>query len=387
MFLFIVIVVFLNVGDVGKPAVKNNKATRKKIVKKTLQEGETVKTEIVEETEIVEDKKFSSNENFNDLLAKVDAIKEDVNVDNDTNSSSSGFSSSISSISSSNFIGNVDRNVLSNRKSDNKRRDKEENKQMFFRRKDNKSKGNVTEIFGINISGGFFGSVYSSCVAPLNYLAYAGGAHENFGIPLLKDFGFVSRADITKFSTSVICFTYKRFKKIDESWSYLFNIDSGLWGSQQFDVLQTSTLNCLVLFGINREWNSFSDWYSRRVNKSVKRIESSITLGPNVFFSVTNFVSKNILNNLIRPYDDWVKLDTCLTCFADVAIKIALLRLVYDTGKSFEVGFTITNFITYSGSKTALGYSPLTFRNPFKSGIWNLLQIYMDFGLKTNIVD
>ena len=380
MFLFIVIVVFLNVGDVGKPAVKNNKATRKKIVKKTLQEGETVKTEIVEY------KNSLQMENFNDLLAKVDAIKEDVNVDNDTNSSSSSFSSSTSSISSSSFVDNVNRNVLSNRKSDNKRREKE-NKQMFFRRKDNKSKGNVTEIFGINISGGFLGSVYSSWVAPFYYLSGMIEAHEHFGIPLLKDFGFVSRADITEFSTSVICFTYKRFKKIDESWSYLFNIDSGLWGSRQFDVLQTSTLNCLVLFGINRTWNSFSDWYSRRVNKSVKRIESSITLGPNVFFSVTNFVSKNILNNLDSPYDDWVKKDTCLTCFADVAIKIALLRLVYDTGKSFEVGFTITNFITYSGSKTTLGYSPLTFRNPFKSGIWNLLQIYMDFGLKTNIVD
>ena len=146
----------------------------------------------------------------------------------------------------------------------------------------------------------------------------------------------------------------------------------GLW--QDKERFQANVLGCSVLFGFNERLGI-------RLEKNIKRVEGSVCVGPNIFLNLTNFVGK--VMNLDKPYADWADDSTCLPIFVDIVVKIAALRVIYSSGRSFEFGFTMTNFIQYDNNGGTL---KISLKNPLDYGWQHLFQVYIDLGLAVRCV-
>lgn len=211
--------------------------------------------------------------------------------------------------------------------------------------------------------------------------------HKDCGLPLFKSFGFVFRIDKIAFSKPIICYDLNYFKKI---YDYLYlhvNLTLGLWAHRNLilDNIEASTINFVPLVGLN--------WiYKKYVSKKIYRLEGGILLGLNFSFSPANFVSKNIiekdgLNTDI--YNEICNNANCVSLFADLVIKIPIIRILFKSGKIFEIGWLVTNFITYCnprgggpGQHAPAGPdydSRITFQNPLKYNLAHLWQIYFNF--------
>ena len=76
------------------------------------------------------------------------------------------------------------------------------------------SGGKVTEIFGLNISGGFFTDLYSCFFVPIQMRfkhmsahKYEPPLHQDYGCPFLKgSLNYVTRCSDMRCSNSIICF-------------------------------------------------------------------------------------------------------------------------------------------------------------------------------------
>lgn len=217
-----------------------------------------------------------------------------------------------------------------------------------------------------------------------------GDFHKGWGLPLWKSFGFVFRINKIALSKPIICYDLNYFKKI---YDYLYlhvNLTLGLWAHRniELDKIEASTINFVPLVGLN--------WiYKKYVSKNIYRLEGGILLGLNFSFSPANFVSKNILpkGDLIGSYNNIYNRicenANCVSVFADLVIKIPIIRITFTSGKIFEIGWLITNFITYCeprgggpGQHAPAGPdydSRITFQNPLKHKIAHMWQIYFNF--------
>lgn len=211
--------------------------------------------------------------------------------------------------------------------------------------------------------------------------------HKDGGLPLFKSFGFVFRIDKIAFSKPIICYDLNYFKKIYDYLYLHINLTLGLWCHRNLilDKIEASTINFVPLVGLN--W-----FYKKYVSKKIYRLEGGILLGLNFSFSPANFVSKNIiekdgLNTDI--YNAICNNANCVSLFADLVIKIPIIRITFTSGKIFEIGWLVTNFITYCqprgggpGQHAPAGPdydSRITFQNPLKYNLAHLWQIYFNF--------
>ena len=215
-----------------------------------------------------------------------------------------------------------------------------------------------------------------------------GDFHKGWGLPLFKSFGFVFRIDKIALSKPIICYDLNFFKKIYEFLYLHVNLTLGLWAHRniELDNIEASTINFVPLVGLN--------WiYKKYVSKNIYRLEGGILLGLNFSFSPANFVSKNILpkGDLIdffdNIYNEICENVNCVSVFADLVIKIPIIRITFTSGKIFEIGWLITNFINYE-EEAALGVSRpsgtdfedrIIFQNPLKYKLAHLWQIYFNF--------
>ena len=215
-----------------------------------------------------------------------------------------------------------------------------------------------------------------------------GDFHKGCGLPLWKSFGFVFRIDKIALSKPIICYDLNYFKKI---YDYLYlhvNLTLGLWAHRniELDNIEASTINFVPLVGLN--------WiYKKYVSKKIYRLEGGILLGLNFSFSPANFFSKNILPKgglVVFPDDIYNKIcnnANCVSVFADLVIKIPIIRITFTSGKIFEIGWLITNFINYE-EEAGIGVSKasgtdfedrIIFQNPLKYKLAHLWQIYFNF--------
>ena len=217
-----------------------------------------------------------------------------------------------------------------------------------------------------------------------------GDFHKGWGLPLWKSFGFVFRINKIALSKPIICYDLNYFKKI---YDYLYlhvNLTLGIWAHRniELDNIEASTINFVPLVGLN--------WiYKKYVSKKIYRLEGGILLGLNFSFSPANFVSKNIINkNGLEDvygniYNEICNNANCVSVFADLVIKIPIIRITFTSGKIFEIGWLVTNFITYCeprgggpGQYAPAGPdydSRITFKNPLKYNLAHLWQIYFNF--------
>ena len=135
--------------------------------------------------------------------------------------------------------------------------------------------------------------------------------------------------------------------------------------------------------------------YKKYVSKKIYRLEGGILLGLNFSFSPANFFSKNIINknDLYNVYNDIYNRicnnANCVSLFADLVIKIPIIRITFTSGKIFEIGWLVTNFITYReprehffGVAHVMGANDedrITFQNPLKYKLAHIWQIYFNF--------
>lgn len=166
------------------------------------------------------------------------------------------------------------------------------------------------------------------------------------------------------------------------------NLTLGLWCHRNLILnnIEASTINFIPLIGLS--------WiYKRYVSKRIYKIEGGILLGPNFSFSPANFVSKNILpkGGLIafsdNIYNKICEKVHCVSVFADLVIKIPIIRITFTSGKIFEIGWLITNFINYE-KEAGLLVSRLSgtvfedriiFQNSLKYKLAHLWQICFNF--------
>ena len=214
--------------------------------------------------------------------------------------------------------------------------------------------------------------------------------HKGWGLPLFKSFGFVFRIDEIAFSKPIICYDLNYFKKIYDYLYLHINLTLGLWCHRNLflDKIEASTINFVPLVGLN--------WiYKKYVSKKIYRLEGGILLGLNFSFSPANFVSKNIIEKdgldyvYENIYNEICNNANCVSVFADLVIKIPVIRITFTSGKIFEIGWLITNFITYCkprgggpGQYAPAGPdydSRITFQNPLKYNLAHLWQIYFNF--------
>ena len=214
-----------------------------------------------------------------------------------------------------------------------------------------------------------------------------GDYHKGCGLPLFKSFGFVFRIDKIALSKPIICYDLNYFKKIYDYLYLHINLTLGLWCHRNLilDKIEASTINFVPLVGLN--------WiYKKYVSKNIYRLEGGILLGLNFSFSPANFVSKNIiekdgLNSDI--YNAICNNANCVSLFADLVIKIPIIRITFTSGKIFEIGWLVTNFITYCETRgggpgqyapVELDYDGrITFQNPLKYKLAHMWQIYFNF--------
>ena len=195
-----------------------------------------------------------------------------------------------------------------------------------------------------------------------------GDFHKGCGLPLYKSFGFVFRIDKIALSKPIICYDLNYFKKIYDYLYLHINLTLGLWCHRNLILnnIEASTINFVPLVGLN--W-----FYKKYVSKKIYRLEGGILLGLNFSFSPANFVSKNIINkNGLEDvygniYNEICNNANCVSVFADLVIKIPIIRITFTSGKIFEIGWLITNFITYCE------------QNPLKHKIAHMWQIYFNF--------
>ena len=212
-----------------------------------------------------------------------------------------------------------------------------------------------------------------------------GDFHKGCGLPLFKSFGFVFRIDKIALSKPIICYDLNFFKKIYEFLYLHVNLTLGLWAHRniELDKIEASTINFVPLVGLN--------WiYKKYVSKNIYRLEGGILLGLNFSFSPANFVSKNIIekNGLNTDiYNAICNNANCVSLFADLVIKIPIIRITFTSGKIFEIGWLITNFINYEKEECPLvSIFPgkdfedrIIFQNPLKYKLAHLWQIYFNF--------
>ena len=215
-----------------------------------------------------------------------------------------------------------------------------------------------------------------------------GDYHKGCGLALFRCSGFVFRSDIIALSNPIICYDLNYFKKIYDYLYLHINLTLGLWCHRNLILnnIEASTINFVPLVGLN--------WiYKKYVSKKIYRLEGGILLGLNFSFSPANFVSKNFLakgdlrdfyNNIYNKICENVN---CVSVFADLVIKIPIIRITFTSGKIFEIGWLITNFINYE-EEAALGVSRpsgtdfedrIIFQNPLKYKLAHLWQIYFNF--------
>ena len=236
---------------------------------------------------------------------------------------------------------------------------------------------------GVNIGLGYLALIRRAFPSGGRY-------HKGWGLPLYKSFGFVFRINKIALSKPIICYDLNYFKKI---YDYLYlhvNLTLGLWAHRniELDNIEASTINFVPLVGLN--------WiYKKYVSKKIYRLEGGILLGLNFSFSPANFVSKNFLakgdlrdfyNNIYNKICENVN---CVSVFADLVIKIPIIRITFTSGKIFEIGWLITNFINYCEPRGGGPgqYAPVgpdydgrrTFQNPLKYKIAHMWQIYFNF--------
>ena len=217
-----------------------------------------------------------------------------------------------------------------------------------------------------------------------------GDFHKGCGLPLWKSFGFVFRIDKIALSKPIICYDLNYFKKIYDYLYLHINLTLGLWCHRNLilDKIEASTINFVPLVGLN--------WiYKKYVSKKIYRLEGGILLGLNCSFSLANFVSKNIIekDGLYNVYGDIYNRIcenvNCVSVFADLVIKIPIIRITFTSGKIFEIGWLVTNFITYReprgggpGQHAPVGLDyegRITFQNPLKYKLAHIWQIYFNF--------
>ena len=217
-----------------------------------------------------------------------------------------------------------------------------------------------------------------------------GDYHKGCGLPLFKSFGFVFRIDKIALSKPIICYDLNYFKKIYDYLYLHINLTLGLWCHRNLILnnIEASTINFVPLVGLN--------WiYKKYVSKKIYRLEGGILLGLNCSFSLANFVSKNIIekDGLYNVYGDIYNRIcenvNCVSVFADLVIKIPIIRITFTSGKIFEIGWLITNFITYReprgggpGQHAPVGLDyegRITFQNPLKYKLAHIWQIYFNF--------
>ena len=217
-----------------------------------------------------------------------------------------------------------------------------------------------------------------------------GDYHKGCGLPLFKSFGFVFRIDKIALSKPIICYDLNYFKKIYDYLYLHINLTLGLWCHRNLilNSIEASTINFVPLVGLN--------WiYKKYVSKKIYRLEGGILLGLNFSFSPTNFVAKNMIeengldaayNNI---YNEICNNVNCVSVFADLVIKIPIIRITFTSGKIFEIGWLITNFINYCeprggepGQYASVGPDydgRRTFQNPLKYKLAHMWQIYFNF--------
>ena len=217
-----------------------------------------------------------------------------------------------------------------------------------------------------------------------------GDYHKGCGLPLFKSFGFVFRINKIALSKPIICYDLNYFKKIYDYLYLHINLTLGLWCHRNLILnnIEASTINFVPLVGLN--------WiYKKYVSKKIYRLEGGILLGLNCSFSLANFVSKNIIekDGLYNVYGDIYNRIcenvNCVSVFADLVIKIPIIRITFTSGKIFEIGWLVTNFITYReprgggpGQHAPVGLDyegRITFQNPLKYKLAHIWQIYFNF--------
>ena len=234
---------------------------------------------------------------------------------------------------------------------------------------------------GVNIGLGYLALIRRAFPSGGRY-------HKGWGLPLYKSFGFVFRIDKIALSKPIICYDLNYFKKIYDYLYLHINLTLGLWCHRNLilDSIEASTINFVPLVGLN--------WiYKKYVSKKIYRLEGGILLGLNFSFSPANFVSKNIINKdgldhvYGNIYNEICNNANCVSVFADLVIKIPVIRITFTSGKIFEIGWLITNFINYE-EEAALGVSRpsgtdfedrIIFQNPLKYKLAHLWQIYFNF--------
>ena len=236
---------------------------------------------------------------------------------------------------------------------------------------------------GVNIGLG-----YIALIRRAFPLERGGTCHKGWGLPLCKSFSFVFRINKIDLSKPIICYDLNFFKKIYEFLYLHVNLTLGLWAHRniELDNIEASTINFVPLVGLN--------WiYKKYVSKKIYRLEGGILLGLNFSFSPANFFSKNILPKgglVVFPDDIYNKIcnnANCVSVFADLVIKIPIIRITFTSGKIFEIGWLITNFINYE-EEAGIGVSKasgtdfedrIIFQNPLKYKLAHLWQIYFNF--------
>ena len=236
---------------------------------------------------------------------------------------------------------------------------------------------------GVNIGLGYLALIRKA------FPTESGGIrHKGCGLPLCKSFGFVFRIDKIALSKPIICYDLNYFKKI---YDYLYlhvNLTLGIWAHRniELDKIEASTINFVPLVGLN--------WiYKKYVSKKIYRLEGGILLGLNFSFSPANFVSKNIIEKdgldyvYENIYNEICNNANCVSVFADLVIKIPVIRIIFTSGKIFEIGWLVTNFINYEKEAGPGVARPsgtdfedrIIFQNPLKNKLAHMWQIYFNF--------